>query len=204
MILLVFIIGSILIFNIAKAQNETSNETQIINKIDVLENVTNNETVDNKSSSEDFVLGGKEILELNETVENVTSNISVNETLENITNETSNETSQIENTNENTTSNETQPVLKPVFDVNLEYLEKITRRETVNVKAVVKNIGSLAKSVSLEWVLPSGFEIVSGNEIELCGDLNTDGSCSSEIGVRANLSAVLGLNEIRVVVSYEE
>jgi len=236
MILLVFLIASILVLNIAKAQNETFNETQAENNtslIDVLEDVTNNETVDNETSSEDFVLSEEEPPDiLNETVENVTSNISINETLENITsnetveiinetlttNETSNETSQfvdLNQTNETLEENETVEILnetnetfiepvEPIFDVNLEYPEKITREENLIVRANVKNIGFLAKNVVLRWMLPYGFEIISGNEEEYCGDLDTDDSCYSEISIKTDLSTILGLNGIKVVVSYEE
>ena len=45
-------------------------------------------------------------------------------------------------------------------------------------------------------------EIVSGNEIEACGNMNAS-SCVSEISAMTDMSAI-GLEEIKVVVSYEK
>jgi hypothetical protein len=195
MILLVFLIASILVLNIAKAQNETGNESFDVNytniSLDVLENVTGNDTVDNGTVSEDFVLGRIfENISLSETVEIVTS--IANETIEQ--NETLNETS-----NETSPSNETEPI----FIVNLGS-GRITRGEIVVLNANVLNTGSLAKGVYLDWILPEEFEIFSGNQRENCGDLVTDGSCYSEISVMIDPSTEIGLNKVKIVVNYEE
>jgi len=230
MFLFIFIIASILVLNIAKAQNETFNENQSISGYHVLlENVTTNETV-NETSSEESVSGGAPLN--NETVENVTL-FERNRTFENVTNETvevvnetfvsnetSNETSQ-ENFTFNETSgqnetvetvdtiNETDEVsqeipLEPIFVVNFVYPVKITRGEIITVIASVKNTGSLAKDVALEWILPDGFEMNSGNMREFCGDLDNDVSCDSEISLKTDVSTILGLNEIKIVVDYEK
>jgi hypothetical protein len=92
--------------------------------------------------------------------------------------------------------------LKPVFDVNLGYSGRVTRGEVISLNADVENSGALAKNVSIEWILPAEFEIVSGNQIELCGDLGKE-SCYSEIMIKPNLS-VLGSSEVKIVVNYEE
>jgi len=92
-----------------------------------------------------------------------------------------------------------------VFDINIEYPEKITRGETIIVKANVKNINSLTvRNVFLNWVLPSGFEIISGNQREDCGVLDIDNFCISEIIVKTDFSTNLGIREIKIVVDYEK
>jgi len=207
MILLVIIIISIFILKqgIAIAQNESNITGYEIANI-ITSNLTDNFNI------------------TNETFSNLTQNISVNESLENITNnetvvnetliinETSNETSQ-----ENFTINETEilnetnetfiepeiPIEEPVFDIKLNYPQKITRGEILNIKAEIKISNSSARNVVLKWVLPNSFDIISGNEKEFCGDLDIDEPCYSEISVKTDFSTVLGLNEIKVVVSYE-
>jgi hypothetical protein len=62
---------------------------------------------------------------------------------------------------------------------------------------------STAKNVGIKWVLPYGFEIASGNEVEFCENLESGASCISQIEVKTDLSTVLGTAEIKVVVNYE-
>jgi hypothetical protein len=194
MILLTFLIASILVLNIAKAQNESVNYDYTNASVDVLERITINDTVDSGTVSEDFVLGNEYSLKisLHETVEIVTS----------ISNETGN---QNETPEENETSNETSPSneTKPVFIVNLGS-GRITRGEIAVLSAHVLNTGPLAKHVYFDWMLPSEFELVSGNLRKECGNLKTDASCYSEIGVMINPSTEIGLNEVKVVVNYEK
>jgi hypothetical protein len=91
------------------------------------------------------------------------------------------------------------------FEIELNYPQRITRGEIVLVKARAVNTGSMtARNVVLDWKLPDGFSIVSGNERELCGSLDQNGICDSQISIETDVSTVLGLNEIKVVVSYEE
>ena len=75
MILLAFLIASILVLNIAKAQNETIIHDYTNTSVDVLERITINDTIDSGTVSEDFVLGSEYSLKisLHETVEVVTS-----------------------------------------------------------------------------------------------------------------------------------
>jgi hypothetical protein len=176
MILLTFIIGSILVLNIVGAQNDTVPS----NSVNVLENVIIDDAVGSGSSSEGpFSVETFLNILLGETVEVVTS---LNETVED--NETSDETS-------------------PLFVVNLGS-GRITRGETVSLNANVLNTGYLANNVYFDWVLPVEFEIVSGELRKECGNLDTDASCYSEISVMINPSTEIGLNEIKVVVNYEE
>ena len=188
--------------NVTLIPNETSNETSLSNFTNETDftNETNitNETVFNETVDLDVSLNDTDANETNVTSNetNITiGNITLNET--NTTNET---------LEENETLDEiTEPIIEPVaptFDVKLLYPQKITRGENIKISADLTS-DSFAKNVYMKWVLPDGFEIISGNEIETCGDLDSNISCSSEIDVRTNLS-VLGLSEIKVVVSYEK
>ena len=207
MILLTFILVSMLVLNVALAQNETfeiniteNNASEIItanvsidnNETHVFENVTINDTDDNKTFSEGPTVENNL---LNESVENVTL----------IQNETSNETSLSNLTN---VTNETidippiKPVIDPTFNVNLVYPQKITRGESITIRADLTS-DVFAKSVYLKWILPQGMQIVSGNQIETCGDIDSSTGCTSEINIDTTQSA-LGLEEIKVVVAYEK
>jgi hypothetical protein len=172
----------------------TTNETSFLES---------NETLGNETGSENAT----------ETInQSIISNVTLNETLEvNETDDISNETNEniieniteiIENITEELAKNETS--IDSGIDVKLIYSGKITRGEVENIRAEIKNNGSLASNVVLNWLLPDGFSLVSGNLVEFCGNLDTEGSCYSEISVMTNLSMPLGLNEIKVVVDYEK
>ena len=189
--------------NVTIIPNETSNETSLSNLTNSTEmNITLNESETNYTSNETLDLN----VSLNETNLTDETNVTLNETnvTLNDTNVTLNET--------NVTSNETfenetyvEPVIEPVepkFDVKVVYPQKITRGEDIKITAELTS-DSFARNVYLKWVLPHGMEIVSGNGVEICGDLDVNVSCSSEIDIRTNLS-VLGLSEIKVVVNYEK
>jgi len=108
---------------------------------------------------------------------------------------------------ENLTFNETHDTettaINNNFDIKLEYPQKITRGEEFRIKAYATNIGSsTAKSVIVEWKLPEGFEITSSNSD--CDSLESNNVCNSEITVKSSLSAILGKNDVRIVIKYEE
>lgn len=174
MVLLTFLIGSILVLNIVRAQNDTVSS----NSVNVLEIIAIDDVVGNGTVSEDLVLG------------RILQNISLVETIEIAT--------LIDN---DETSSETSP--EPEFNVSLGS-GRITRGETVALNAFVLNSNSLARGVYFDWVLPSEFEIVSGDLRKECGDLDTEDSCYSEIGVMIDPSTEIGLNEVKIVVNYEE
>jgi uncharacterized repeat protein (TIGR01451 family) len=91
------------------------------------------------------------------------------------------------------------------FEIELNYPQKTTRGEIIPIKASATNTGSsTAKNVVLEWKLPDGFSIVSGNESDFCGDMEQNSICDSQINLKTDVSTVLGLKEIKVVVNYEE
>jgi len=222
MISLVILIVFILILRqaeIVRAQNESNITGYMISNI--TSNISENFTLRNETVSFNLT----ENLSSNETNTSDNTSLGINETLENITinetlttNETSNETSQQNFTsNETLEQNETEEILnetnetsiepeipqESIFDINLIYSEKITRGETITVRASVINFGSSTRNVVLIWKVPDDFKIISENDREFCGNLNTNDVCMSEIRLKTDVSTVLGLNEIKVVVSYE-
>ena len=194
-------------FNISSEANVTENMTvepptveNVTGTVDIVENTNgSSETLNSPENStlEQVNLTG------NDTVSNDTD---TNLTL-NITNNTSSdETVETNTTNETNETSIEPPVIEPVlpeprFDVKLLYPQKITRGEDIDIRADLTS-DSFAKNVYLKWVLPQGMEIASGNAIETCGDLNVS-SCISEISVKT-ADSVIGLSEIKVVVSYEK
>jgi hypothetical protein len=210
-ILLVTIIFSLIIIKqiaIVKAQNEQS-----ITGYEIA-NITNNGTENSNSSTESneifstftsTSLNDSEIVDENlenagnETdiplLNDLNASVGTVDTVDSSTNDT-NETSVVEN--------ET-PTEGSKFDINLEYPQKITRGELITVKAIVNNIGSsIAKNVVINWQLPEGFEIASGNLVENCGDLEPSNACVSEVSLKTDISASLGLKDVKIVVNYEE
>ncbi|MBN2202882.1 MAG: winged helix-turn-helix transcriptional regulator [Candidatus Aenigmarchaeota archaeon] len=173
----------------SETQNNSENST--FNTTFLTENVTDfNETeandtfVNDTNTSQDV---------------NFTANDTDNATQTNVSNETEdqNQTIDIEDMLNGTSIDP----IKPVFDVDMTYPQRITRGELISITAVVSS-NAYAKNVLVKWLLPVGFEIVSGNAIETCGDMNAS-SCISEIGVITNMSEI-GVNSIKVVVDYEE
>ena len=124
----------------------------------------------------------------------VPNNSDINQIIENISNSI-NDTAYL--LNENLTDN------KPEFDIRLDLPSKITRGETFTFTYHVTNIGSLAaKNVVLSFILPNGFEIIPSNS-QSCGNLDSNGVCSSELTIETSKSTELGINDIKVVVNYE-
>lgn len=201
-------------------ENITDNET-VSNEI--LNDSTNDWGGSNESIDEivENVTGNNSLESLeNETSENITNplgNVSQNISL-NQTNETSqeNETSSeqtdeiiVNNTNntssEPTIENETSlPTVEGSdFDIDFEYVQKITRGETVTVKGVA-TANSNIKNVVLNWILPENFEIISGNNTISCGNLTIASSCESEINIKTSSSTDLGIIDVKIVVNYEK
>jgi len=181
MILLALLIGSILVLNIARAQNSTDNSVNVPEIIEI-NDFTGNENY-------------------NAVIENETDNVFSVESLLNIILEET--VGIVSNINENVEDDETSDETSPLFVVNLGS-GRITRGEIGILNANVLNTGSLANNVYFDWVLPEGFELVSGDLRELCGNLETNASCYAEIGVIVDPSIEIGLNEVKIVVHYEE
>ncbi|MFH0897149.1 MAG: NEW3 domain-containing protein [Candidatus Bathyarchaeota archaeon] len=91
----------------------------------------------------------------------------------------------------------------PELRTSLEYPQKITRGKEFTVRIHVSNVGSVyAKNVEPSLNLPEGFEITSVSSD--CSVLGPKESCVSEVTIKSSLSAVLGKNDFKAVVNYEE
>ena len=191
-----------------------------------ISNLSNLLNISDTNYTENMSVEPPTVENLTGTVDIVEITNGSSETLNSPENSTLNETNLTENStdfnvtdtnsDENTTLNETDstvnetsiepPVIEPVlpepnFDAKLVYPQKITRGNIIDIRADLTS-DSFARNVYLRWVLPQGMEIVSGNGIETCGDMDSS-ACVSEISVRTDSSAI-GLSEIKVVVSYEK
>lgn len=180
-----------------------SNYPNLSQNADSIINITNASTDENVNSS--ALINSTE---KNDSRDNLTVEI-LNETIQEI-NESlgGNESLVTSNFTVSEPFNETQetPQKSAVnFEIELNYSQRTTRGEIIPVKVSATNTGSsTAKNVVLEWKLPGGFSIVSGNQNELCGDVEQNSSCDSQIDLKTDVSTVLGLKEIKVVISYEE
>jgi hypothetical protein len=180
-----------------------SNYPNLSQNSDSIINITNISVDENLNSSATNISTEK-----NDSGDNLTVEI-INETIQEI-NETlgGNQSIILSNSTVYEQTNETQETSQktPVnFEIELNYPQKITRGEIIAVKASAINTGSsTARNVVLDWKLPQDFTIVSGNQSESCGDVEQNGSCDSQISLKTDVSTVLGLKEIKVVVSYEE
>jgi len=204
-ILLVSIIILILILKqagIVRAQTENITGYEIVNNL--TDNFTLNENVvtDENNNSIEITQDFNETL--NETSGNISNETSeiLNETIREIIESLGNQSIIIPNVSE--MINETIEQKTINFEINLDYARKVTRGEIIKVKAIATNAGSsTAKNVVLDWKIPEGFEIVSGNQREFCGVVEMNSNCVSEVDIKTSISTVLGTSEIKVVVNYE-
>ena len=134
--------------------------------------------------------------------ENLTEEMPVsNETIQNETNETIS----LPDSQAVMPPEELPEILQPILSVRISSQDKILRGEQFDVSAFVSNSGnSEAKNVRMEWILPEGIEIVSGQASAECGIIVPDSECASSLTLSAPVSADIGKNEIRVVMKYEE
>lgn len=94
---------------------------------------------------------------------------------------------------------------KPELYIELPHPEKVTRGEAVELSAKVTNYGNgTADNVVFEWLLPYGFEVVLGDTKLYCGNLAKDSFCSSTITINASYSTLLGENNLKILVAYDE
>lgn len=151
-----------------------------------------------------------------QTTEQNQSNESGNETqIGNETETIGNNTEEGAERNETThpEQNETIPQIKgeiitnitqqPDLYIQFLYPSEITRGEIIEIKAIVTNFGAGAKNILASWLLPEDFEVTSGNLIENCGNLNAQEFCTSAINIQTSISTLLGKNQIKITVSYE-
>jgi len=196
------------LFNETNLSDFTSINTSPLTEVITPNTSPMTESISNISPDENIILNiTNDSTEKNDFIDNSTVEI-LNETIEQINKSLQgNQTIIVPVLNDSNQTNETQetPQKTPVnLEINLDYPRKITRGEIITAKATVTNIdSSTAKNVVLTWSIPSGFELVSGQENEICGTLEPASTCSYEIDLKTDASTVLGLNEIKVVVNYE-
>ena len=216
-VLLTFLLSEtvIIAYENSSLLNETNFSDMNTSPVTSTYNISDlNEFFNISSEAENITVEPPTVQNLTETVElveNTNGSSNSQNNAENSTLAPANLTGNDTFSDENVTLNETNttvdepsiepPVIEPKFDVKLAYPQRITRGESVQIRADVTS-DTLARNVYLRWVLPEGFEIVSGNDIETCGDLGSM-ACVSEISVRTEMSDI-GLNEIKVVISYEK
>ena len=76
------------------------------------------------------------------------------------------------------TPNETQETTPTSLDLRLNYPQNVTRGETFEVDATILNTGtSAAGNVALDWSIPEGFTLATGNQNGFCGTIETGNSC---------------------------
>jgi predicted transcriptional regulator len=193
---------------------ETANGTSFIEaNITAIINESN-ETIPSENQTnfpEQNYTAEENLTEANETISNgtVSNETAQNETILNETAvipepENMNETIQ-ELENETQLPEELPEILQPVLSVRISSQDKILRGEQFDVSAIISNSGnSDAKNVRMEWILPEGIEIVSGQASAECGIIVPDSECASSLTLLAPISADIGKNEIMVVMKYEE
>jgi uncharacterized repeat protein (TIGR01451 family) len=90
------------------------------------------------------------------------------------------------------------------IEVFIENPQKITRGQEFTARAVIRNSGDgPAENATLEWILPEGFSIVSGNTVENIGTIAAGEERAYEIIVRTSVATARGANEIKARVTYE-
>ena len=130
-----------------------------------------------------------------------------NETLLNETNQTNPDVPVI-NITPNVTLNDTVQInetgtASPMIDAGIISDDSVTRGNLVEFTAYVKNVGnSSAFDVEIEWVLPDGFTISTGNGSAHCDEIVPGSSCWNNIIVAVPGSSDLGLKDIGIKVRY--
>jgi hypothetical protein len=191
--------------NITRFDNQTINETTTELPLNYTNETIPIEPVGNETNETIPVLENQTnasqiIIDINITNQTATNQTVINETINTTSNETvSNETS------ENETIPDEIEKAKPVLDVGIISPDSVTRGGSLKLKAYAKNTGSTsAYDLEIEWVLPSGFLILSGSGSVHCQEIAPETSCWNNVTAAASLSSYTGLNEIRVKVNYSE
>jgi hypothetical protein len=151
--------------NITADLENSTNISQILNETFEI----SNETLQNETSLE------QNLTEIVNETQNITENTTINQNI------TQNETV-IQNLTENTT--EVQNVSRNIL-VEMTYPKKVTRGESVTIKSTVSNLDTQkVENLVIDWNIPSGFTLISGNQSYLCGTMEPNAVCASEISQR--------------------
>jgi len=136
--------------------------------------------------------------------ENETQNITTPENEIGPENITENETIVVPINITNQTPKIAEPIESPAISLGLELPEKITRGETFQAIATVRNDGlGNAESVLIRWALPESFQITSGSEYHECKLIEPGAFCQASVEVFVSYSADLGKSNIGVRASYD-
>ncbi len=93
---------------------------------------------------------------------------------------------------------------EPALEVTLQLPERANRNEPFLISAEIANTGDTdVLNAEVEWVLPERFSILEGSGSHYC-DIPSYAACLSELTVFASLSSMLGEQEIKVLVRYNE
>ncbi len=88
---------------------------------------------------------------------------------------------------------------EPLIDIEIQAPEKAVRGISVELTAIV-NSDTAISNVILTWQLPDGF--TTDSKTTDCGTIAANSSCSSSIKAATSLSTHLGINDVKVLVSY--
>ena len=92
----------------------------------------------------------------------------------------------------------------PELGVQVIANKKITRGETIVLKTIIINLGEIkAENISINWIFPSNFKIINGQQQEILGNLDSGDSILSKIEIQTNYYTPLGVNEIKVLIDYK-
>lgn len=192
--------------------NETSDETNV---------TAPTELPPYYSNDTNLTLPNATIPDMNDTnltIPNATTpvsnetNVTVPNVTEQITNETDttipNVTMPVENVTEpdaNVTENISQEQGEPEIVVDILSPNRITRGEEVELFGVVDNVGEVGvQDAMIEWLLPGFLVLTRGDIVIICDEIAPKSTCTSAITVIADTDASLGLNEVKVRVSYDQ
>ncbi len=149
------------------------------------------EKIINKTTGETISDNKTEIIEINETTENQTQEEQVKQ-------------KPLEPEPVEPTPIEQEPEQdKPELNIQINYPEKIIRNKEFEIGVEITNSGANAEHVSLDWQLPSSFNITNKDERN-CKIIRKNYPCICKIIVKSDLSSALGKNQIKLIVNYEE
>ena len=90
----------------------------------------------------------------------------------------------------------------PTLEVEILYPKEITRGKSITLISVITNTGNLEINHALvNWIVPSGFEIISTNQEDFDVLLPGD-SFETDIHLETSSSTLQGINEIKLEVNY--
>ena len=124
----------------------------------------------------------------------VANTVDANNSAEEITNITQTET------NNSNVSKGSEPIAN--LDINILYPKQITRGENLTLTAIITNTGEKEiKSAYVNWILPSGFKVISKQQDQF-DKLLPGNSFESKLKLQTSNSTNSGINEIKIKINY--